>query len=537
VNRLLTALGVDYAQWKALTIASLKLDMRAGSFGGARTSRNASGRKAIIGQAIFYGMLGVVMAMAIWNLGDRFVASTLLYSYTIVMVGTAMLVDHNTAITSPTDYGILGYQPVTSRTYFACKLTNALVYTFAMSTALAVLPAIALFIRYGIAVGVAGVLALYVCATAVTLAIVAGYTWLMQRVGTRRLQSALSYVQMATGLLVYGGFILTSGGVSRNTLAEFTIERTPWLMLYPATWFASWLELADGSTLPLDIASVIASIAIVAWLATRLRGRLSLAYSARLAELAATTSLSSSTSTALRPGRWFRTGEGRAVAILVRSHFRNDLKFRMGVLAVVPLTLVYLLLGLREAAAGSPAGPGGGSFSMVSIAVMLFPMLLKQHLAHSDSFRASWIFFSTPADRTDVIRSAKNVLLAFFLLPYLAFVGAALAFVTRDWGYVVVYLLLLGSLSHVALLMLTLIRPELPFSKPVEKARGSSGIIGAMVVVSILGAAVPFIARAVRVDTVATVVAFAVIAAVTLALDRLTRLRIERQAVHLEFQG
>jgi hypothetical protein len=282
---------------------------------------------------------------------------------------------------------------------------------------------------------------------------------------------------------------------------------------------------------------VIASIAIVAWLATRLRGRLSLAYSARLAELAATTSLSSSTSTALRPGRWFRTGEGRAVAILVRSHFRNDLKFRMGVLAVVPLTLVYLLLGLREAAAGSPAGPGGGSFSMVSIAVMLFPMLLKQHLAHSDSFRASWIFFSTPADRTDVIRSAKNVLLAFFLLPYLAFVGAALAFVTRDWGYVVVYLLLLGSLSHVALLMLTLIRPELPFSKPVEKARGSSGIIGAMVVVSILGAAVPFIARAVRVDTVATVVAFAVIAAVTLALDRLTRLRIERQAVHLEFQG
>lgn len=537
MNRLLTALGVDYAQWKALTVASLKLDLRAGSFGGARTTRNASGRKAIIGQAIFYVMLGIVMAITVWTMSDRFVAATILFSYVIVMVGTAMLVDHNTAITSPADYGILGYQPISSRTYFASKLANALVYTVAMTTALGVLPVITLFLKYGIAVGVGGALALYVCAICVTLAIVAGYAALMRRVGAQRLRSLLSYVQMATGLLVYGGFFLTSEGVTRDVLSGFTLERTAWLLLYPATWFASWLEVAAGSTLPLDVAPVIASFVLVAWLATKLRGRLSLDYAERLAAIASEKSAVSARTAkaaARGPGWWFRGGEARAVAILVRSHFRNDLKFRMGVLAVVPLTIIYMVMGLRDVAGSDEAGSG---FSMVSIAVLLFPTILKQHLAFSDSFRASWVFFSSPADRTNVIRSAKNVLVTFFLLPYLVFVGVALAFFTSDHLYVIVYLLLLGSLSHITLLILTLLNPELPFAKPIEKGRGSARIIGVMSAVAVIGAVMPYLARAVQRNLVATAITFGVILLLTLVLDRLTRVRIERQAQRLEFQG
>ena len=38
----------------------------------------------------------------------------------------------------------------------------------------------------------------------------------------------------------------------------------------------------------------------------------------------------------------FTRDEARAVALLVRSQFRNDIKFRMGVLTILPLTLVYL---------------------------------------------------------------------------------------------------------------------------------------------------------------------------------------------------
>ena len=47
---------------------------------------------------------------------------------------------------------------------------------------------------------------------------------------------------------------------------------------------------------------------------------------------------------------------------------------------------------------------------MVTLAMLMFPTMLKMNLSRSDAFRASWIFFSCPIDRTRMVRAAKNVL-------------------------------------------------------------------------------------------------------------------------------
>ncbi len=546
MRALLTALGIDYDQWKALTVTALKLDLRTSTFGGSRMAARggrggpskAGGIRAILGQSLFYLMLGLFMAFFVGAVGDRFFAATVLFTYVIFMVGVAMLLDHNAAITSPEDYEILGFQPITSRTFFASKVTNALAYTLGITSALGLLPTGVLVFKHGVVVGAAAILALYACATAVTLAIVAGYASLMRWVGAKRLRSWLSYVQLATGLLVYGGYFVTSGLVSRSTLAAFTVERTAWLMLLPPTWFAAYLEVAAGSTLALDVLPVLASLALLAALATQLRGRLSLGYSEKLGELSSATAVPAAPGrTGRRPAFWFRTGEARAAAILIRSHFRNDLRFRMGVLGIIPLTVIYLLMGLKNGVeAGEAAQPGRG-LSLVTMAVLMFPMLLKAHLAHSESFRASWVFFATPTDRTRLIRSSKNVLLASFLIPYLAVLGVTLAFMTRDLLWVATYLLLAGSVSHLGLLVVTVVSPELPFSKRVEKGRRSSRTILMMMVIGVAGAFLPMLSRAVLGRAVQTAVAFGAILAITLALGPITRRRVERQAQYLEFTG
>lgn len=123
MRTLLTALGVDYDQWKALTVAALKLDLRTSTFGGSRlaarggrgSSTKAGGIRAILGKSIFYLMLGLFMALFVGAVGDRFFAATVLFTYVIFMVGLAMLLDHNAAITSPEDYDILGFQPIANR--------------------------------------------------------------------------------------------------------------------------------------------------------------------------------------------------------------------------------------------------------------------------------------------------------------------------------------------------------------------------------------------------------------------------------------
>jgi len=515
---------------------ALKLDLRAGSFGGARTRRASGGARPLIGQAIFYVLLGVFMALFVSHMGDRFFAASAVFTYVILMVGTAMLVDHNTAIISPTDYGILGFQPISSRTWFASRLTNVLVYTLAMTTALGLLPAGALAVRWGVVVGAAGLVALYACATTVTLAAVALYGTILRRIGARRLRPVLSYVQMFTGFIVYGGYFIISDVLSKSALSAFRLTRSPWLMLYPGSWFASYLEVAAGSASALDVVPVLASIGILLFLATRLRGRLSLDYAERLGALASETSPPALGRRGLSPGFWFRGRESRAVAILVRGHFRSDLRFRMGVLAIVPITVMYLIMGLRSAGRSAGARPGA-NLSLLTTAVMLFPVLLKLNLGRSDAFRASWIFFATPADRTRLIRSAASVLVAFFVVPYLILVGATLVVFTRDRAHVLVYLLVVGMMSHVALLVATLLDPELPFAKPMERTSGASRIIVTMVVISLMGVVISLVSRIIYASLAMTAVALGLILLVTFALGHLTRLRIERQASHLEFQG
>ena len=136
---------------------------------------------------------------------------------------STVLIDHNSAITSPDDYGILAFHPVSSRTYFAARLANVFVYTLGMATVLCYLPVILFFFRHGAAVGLAALAAAYGGAIAVTLTVMLVYAWMLRLVGPRRLRSALSWLQLVISMFVYGGYILVSRSVSRSVLATLTV--------------------------------------------------------------------------------------------------------------------------------------------------------------------------------------------------------------------------------------------------------------------------------------------------------------------------
>lgn len=539
MRRLLTALGVDYDQWRALTIAALRVDFRTMSIGGTRTVRKVRGLGMIAMQVIVYSIMGGLVAFAVRWISDPFLAAVILMTVVIFMVGTTILVEHNSAVVSPEDYAILAFQPITSRTWFAARLTNVLVYTMGLATAVGFLPLTAFFLKHGMVMGSAAVPAMYAAAAAMTLLVMLGYGWMLRVAGPNRLRRALSWVQLLFSTLIYGGYIVVTRAVTKSVMATLTLPKTTWVLLYPATWFASWVELARGLRGWSVLLPAAASLAVVAGLLLTARGRLSLEYSARLG------ALSSASAARRRPGaaparaaRWFRSGEARAVAILVRSQFRNDMRFRMGVLGVIPLTLIYLYMGLQPGgSSGLAAARTGANLSLVTLAVMLFPATLKLHLGRSEAFRASWIFFATPADRTRIVRSAKDVLVAFFLLPYLLLVGALLLVFGQDPGYVAAYLLFAGLASHLVLLAVTFIEPELPFARPVVKGRGTLWTFFAILGIGVLGSLLPFLLRWLYGRPWGMLLLFTVLAGVSLLIHHLTRARVDRQAKRLEFEG
>lgn len=536
--------GIDYDQWKALTRTALKLDFRLASFGQSRMNAQVKGASVFLAQGVLYFIFGVFLSILVWASRDLFLIGSAMTTYTLFMVGTAVLLDHSSALTSPADYSILGFRPVSSRTYFASRLANVLAYTTGMTTLVVILPVLALFLRHGLLVGLAGVLACYGCSISATLAILLSYTGMMRLVGADTLKRALSYVQLVMSFLVYGGYIFVSQFVSKIVTSSFVLPKSPWLLLYPGTWFASYLDIAAGKTSALELVPAGASVVAMVAMASGLSGRLSLDYSERLGAISASSQRATAAKTPVRPGFWFRSGEGRAMALLIRSQFRNDQRFRMSVLGILPLTLLYVFMAVRDGGMVDPFVPleltgrrGGPTFSLVTMAIMMFPTMLKVSLSHSDTFRASWIFFACPADRLRMVRSSRSVLVTFFLLPYLLFVTAIYAYMIGNIFHAAVHMALLGLFSFLCLELVVFIDPELPFSRPPQKGKNSTLtivlIFSIVILTSILGA----FSAEIYSSFGATVLVYGLVIAACAAVDRLTRARVERQVRKLEFLG
>src|SRR5690606_28375489 len=138
-----------------------------------------------------------------------------------------------------------------------------------------------------------------------------------------------------------------------------------------------------------------------------------------------------------------------AVSMLARAQFRVDQKFRLGVLGILPLTVIYLLAGFADTRGATVLEREP---VLVYYAVLFFPAMLRQFLVHSEAWRASWIFYAAPMAFEELVVGLKNTVVARFLLPYLVVVLLLLQwFVPRPWLELVVHGIVLGLLSHAVL--------------------------------------------------------------------------------------
>jgi hypothetical protein len=535
--------GVDYLQWRILVRTALKLDFRTSGLGGsAYNTHNDGGWGKVIAPLVLYLVMGSVFAFLAAVIEDVFLSGILVLTFVMFIVGTTLLLDYQSVITSPDDYLILGFQPISSRTYFAARLTNVIVYTMLMTTAFGV-PSM---LVYGLVVrgfepllGVAAILAIYATSIATALAILVSYASILRIVPADRLKRALTYVQVVLSFLVYGGFALI-GPLFDDQRVLQGLRRTWWLFLHPASWFAAYFDLGTGRVGVTEVGLAVLSIGVLILLARSAAGRLSLDYADRLAALATATAPVKATSSSPRRRLWFGRDEARAVALLVRAQFKHDSKFRLGVLAIVPLTIFYLVLGIREGAILDPfeTQPDMAQDSIVYLAVLLFPTIIQVSLTRSDAFRASWIFYTCPADTPRLVLSTKWFVMASFVLPYLGLMAVVFLHQFGNPLHVAVHVVVLGLLSHLFLQMTVFIDPNLPFSKPMQKGERSVVMFVTALVQAVL--AVPLVMLVSRFIYSSAALTAAFIAGMVLlsaGVERLLAVRVTHRSARWEYIG
>ncbi len=538
-------LGVDYAQWLALTRAALKLDLRTAGMGVAQaSSQQRTGSVRIwIARLWIYVFLGGMLGGLVWINKDVFFTGTLVLSYTMVMTAMLVLVDFGAVVISPDDFAQLGYQPITSRTYFMSRLTNVMVYTTLLALALGLIPNVVFFFTLGFRplLGIAAFLASILSAAAVALSLVFVYAGILRVLHPRKLRRWVGYIQLLLSFFIYGGYIFVPRLVDAGAVKTFVLKKSAWLFVLPSTWFASYLDLAAGTLQAAELVPALFSVVLLAWLVSRARGKLALEYSDHLSSaMAVSEGAPKIAAPAGGPSFIFRGREARAVALLVRNQFKYDQKFRLAVLSILPMTVLYLFMGLRGGRLQDPFAAGSSGFGnawLLYFAVLMFPTMLKSTLTYSDTYQASWIYYTTPADRAQLVLWSKNYVLIYFLFPYLAGISAVFLYFFRNLGHVLVHVTILALLSHLLLQVTVLLQPSLPFSRPVRKGQRTGGMMLILLFGPMLAMLLVFVfARLIYPRPPLLLASLVILIVASWGLEKMLKLWIQRRTVFLEYQ-
>lgn len=535
-DRLSAAVGVDFAQWRALTRAYLLMDMRRAGGAHRRGARSGFGAWPFTGLLIVTALTGAVLAALSAALEDAFTAAVILTTYVALNTALLLFLDFTGIVVSPDDYGVLGPRPIDSRTYFAARLASLLVYVLLMTFVLAALPAVAIAWAHGAGLPgfAATVVAALLCSACATVIVIAAYAALLTVVHPRRLSRALSYLQLFSMMLFLGGYGLVLGALEDARVREFSLAGAGWIWLDPAAWFAAFVPIAAGAAGRAEILAGGAALAVTAACVPLAAGRLSLGYAERLAELSAAPEPAARRRSARLPG--FSRGEAHAVALLIRAQFRYDNRFRLAILSIVPLTAFYLFLGLDEGALADPFSDAyEGSPGPLYFTLVFLPMTLHTSLHTSESWRAAWVFFATPADPARLIVAAKNFVATFFLGGYLLLLAALWSvFYDRIW-HAFLHAAVIGLLAHVLLQAAGLLRPALPFAAEPRKAERSSHFFALFLVGGLISGMIPVLLPLIYRRPSWTIAFVALLVGATAALEFALHLRAREAVLDLEF--
>lgn len=534
LRRPIEALGADYAQWRALTRVMWKID-RNRSGGAVRMGRQTRG--SFPWKLALYGLFGAFTAVVAGIVPGLLLSATVALSMLGMTVCGIILLDFHAVVVSPDDYAVLGHQPVSSRTYFVVKVTNVLLHTGIIGGLVggpAVIPFLA---GHGLAVGAAWLGAVAGTTVASTVGMISVYAALLARVSPDRLSRALSWAQLllvtvfAVGALFYGEVMD----------ALRTADVPLWaVLLAPPAWFASLLVLASGEWTANAASAVLAALAGTAGLVYVAAHRLSLSYSERLGALLAAKDAgrSSSWTGVAFAGRL--SPELRVVATLMRAQFRHDMRFRMAILGVLPITVIYVLMALQDGALPDPfieRGFAASELFPIHMVAVLMPLTLVDNFFRSDSYRAAWVFFVSPVDRGRLVVGAGDCVALFFLLPYAALLGLVLAWSFGDAWHGIAHAAVLGLFARLVVQLRVAASPHLPFSLPSNKGGFSGSLFGAFLLgMFAIGVVLPLVLGAAYSTTASSIATIGILFGAGVLMSARGARRVRSRVEALEFR-
>lgn len=535
---------VDIAQWRALVRAGLRHDLRRSRFLSGTGRKTTRPIVALLIVGLFSLLLGVGFAGFAVSAHSLLLASMISCSGVMFIAASLILVEYYAIILAPDDFPVLGHLPVASRTYFTAKLANLLIYILGFSSLSALPAAIGFAIRqpFSFSRGVVAFTCLILAAFTAAMAMVVLYSLLARLIPQRPLKYIVSSVQVVASFLIYGGYALLPRLMPEGW---FDLEWQPgtWYLLAPPAWFAGLMQTVLGELNAWNLTSAILGMAISVGATFYGLSRLAKNYLAAIAgqtevnlEATAEKRKSPVRRGAAGLAAWFRQPEERIIATLMSGQFRNDTKFRMAILTIIPLIAMYMFIAVHNHALNDPFIDSRVSIAdngLIYMAILLIPLLVKQSMEISDSFEAAWVFFASPMALHRLVLAAKRVSYVYFVMPTVLVVTALFAYFFGNILHALLHGLTLAFFAYFVQQFIFILNPRLPFSEPRTRGRQGTWMGLAFVIAPILGiAALVLIGKKIYAFPERLPIFYVAMVVVSVALDWVLQWRVHKKFSH-----
>lgn len=506
-SKVFDLLGVDEVQFRVLLRTGFQIDLRGSAQ--VASARPGSSGSPLKSSLILYAIYSAFLAMLAFVLPvGSYARVTMIFGMTLL--GMIMLVDFGVTLVVPDDMVILAWRPISSRSYFAAKLTNALSFIALFSVALFTIPSITgAFSRGGTLLFIPVFL---VCAIlgAVFIAglVAASYAALLRILSAERFRSAVNYLQIAMMATLMVGSQIGPRLEGRSAMQQMTngpvldTASWSWWDLLPPRWFCAPSEMLLGGVSTRAITLSVIAFAGTAALFIVLTRSLSLSY---LQKVHGSGASSPKRGVQVRPSSilriamlFFRKNEEILMFDFIRRVLARDRQVR---LRVYPMMAYWLIV--MPAIVIVPSGGGQSRFSteLLKIAPLvmltLLPSVLFSLLPYAGETQGAWIFDLTGLENTaSAANGIKKTLVWLFLIPLAGLCLAGLTFFLGIWQSAI--WVLFGVSSAILLVQVEFIWlfSGLPFTRKMSKGSGASNIVYVLLgylFIGVLGALAYFV--------------------------------------------
>ncbi|MFO7891918.1 MAG: hypothetical protein R6V04_16450 [bacterium] len=424
-------LGIDWFQFKHLLLVNIKMDFRENRGIGTRKKKKIS---PLISSLIFYAGMGLILAANLVTKVDPFMYSVLILAYTMVMSGFSVILESGNSILNPDDWDVLTHRPVNSKTYFLAKVSNLLFYVILITSAMCILPAL-------LGIGVRGntlffpfifIPVSYMASITTASFVILIYTLLLQKINYQKFKDIIAYFQIGFSLLLFLFYQM----IPRLGNEFFLTDKTnfkPWFYLMPPAWFTGIIHLFYDQTENINYQLGLIGICISIIFILFAFKKISLQYTALIANSNAATvsSYPGKTKTFLIKGEniflhfirsFLKDPESAAGFDVTTAMCKKDRSVKMGIYPLLGIPLAFLGLAIFENEFKDPLIHGlfpGQGITLLIIFIFMMMYSLTMLMKYSNDWEASWIFRLAPIESAGKLyQGVKYAIFIRYILPF-----------------------------------------------------------------------------------------------------------------------